>query len=643
MTRPRLWENDSNLHYFLDSFLFLSLSLSHAVCPRGKKTTNKGAAEEAKCEGCKVFTQSGAPEVNCPAGKFHGSKPCTIDECVLCVPGFYCSGGSHIKACPAGVTSDERGAKTISDCDKTKCPGGHYCEEGTTSEAEYKSFDTVPKPRLDLAIQRNMTVRKPRRCAAGYLCGEGLSSIEQSDRCPQGQYCPEGTGKDPCVGCLQVASLCPRGFCCNNESPKEDCIICGNAAAGSGDEWFCPEGSSQPSLVTAGHCAIGDPGTVTGDDQRNAYAQVPCGMTATAPDLQTIVHMLQSVSPFNFQSSTSIEFTNVANLSAADDRDKSTIEFKIRGKVGTGTCADDGPETCGGIVQIPASSRTSTSTGIITVGKNDSAQVTLESVEHNSLAWGRDGGTWEGNVTVEWYVLQSGNGAALRQQITSTYTIELPAFLEVSARVPALVLPESLTEGADAGTVLERNDELGIYAVGNKKISWSLGLDAGKCNENHVMRTQYLADTQQTQQTDPLLASSVVAPWLRIEMVKRRGTKIPGDGVAKRVSLIFNATTFLGTPNGGDGGIALASACDSTVSQGSSVAFCACLNVSVREDRAVDSGNSDNITASTAVGEIFLVRVPIKFKVSFKCKAGDTSISGRTRKIFVVSLILTLR
>ena len=589
-----------------------------------------------------MFTQPGAPVVNCPVGKFHGSKPCTTDECVLCVPGFYCSGGSDIKACPAGVTSDTRGAKTISDCEKTLCPGGHYCEEGSTSEAEYKSFK-ISGVRLDLAFQRNMTVQTPQRCAAGYLCAQGLSSIEQRDRCPRGQYCPEGTGKDPGDGGVQLASPCPRGFCCNNASPKEDCIICGNAAVGSGDEWFCPEGSSQPSLVTAGHCAIGDPGTVTGDDQRNAYAQVPCGMNAAAPDLQTIVHMLQSVSPFNVQSSASIEFTNVANLSAADDPDKSTIEFKIRGKVGTGTCVDDGSETCGGIVEIKASSLTPTSTGIITVGKNDSAQVMLESVKHDSLAWGRDGGTWEGNVTVEWYVLQSGNGTALRQQITSTYTIELPAFLEVSARVPALVLPESLTEGADAGTVLERNDELGIYAVGDKKISWSLGLDAGKCNENHVMRTQYLADTQQAQQPYPSLASSVVAPWLRIQMVKRRGTKIPGDGVAKRISLNFNATNFLGTANGGNGGIALASACDSAVSQGSSVAFCACLNVSVREDRAVHSDNGDNITASTAMGEIFLVRVPIKFKVSFKCKAGDTSISGRTRKILVVSSISTLQ
>ena len=219
----------------------------------------------------------------CNNGTYNNATGGSSDAaCQLCDPGFYCPGTGLSQPagpcaggwyCTLGSWSDKPavlGNDTGVTCDCPaqsiggKCLVGTFCPEGSDapiscSAGSYCSSDGLSN------------VTGP--CQAGYFCSGGATipnPVNETfgDVCPQGHYCPEGSG---------AAQACLAGTYTGlyGNQNSSDCLPCTagqycpspGLAAPAGDcdvGWFCPEGMTQPqpsgNQCLAGHsCPQGSP------------------------------------------------------------------------------------------------------------------------------------------------------------------------------------------------------------------------------------------------------------------------------------------------------------------------------------------------------------------------------------------------
>ncbi|XP_061734344.1 neurogenic locus notch homolog protein 3-like [Nerophis ophidion] len=226
------------------------------LCPVGHYCP-VGSASPTRCpDGTSTNTTGAETCHECPSGSYCLSGE-GIQHCPL---GHYCLGGGvdGILPCPPGTYNPQLGLSQVEQC--RICPAGFYCKDWGLPEP------TGP-------------------CNAGYYCIAGVN-IETPDgnystgvggACPEGRYCPEGTGLPltcppgtysdsrhltDVLGC----SSCPAGHFCATEGlsrPSGKChqrFYCpGGDSAATGSEGglcptahYCPEGSASPAPCPAG-------------------------------------------------------------------------------------------------------------------------------------------------------------------------------------------------------------------------------------------------------------------------------------------------------------------------------------------------------------------------------------------------------
>ena len=120
-----------------------------------------------------------------------------------------------------------------------------------------------------------------------------------------------------------------------------------------------------------------------------------------------------------------------------------------------GVCRVSNPS--GGLVDVRPSrhGKSHSLEGVLWAGEAAGAGVDVYSLYHDAISWSGDGGTWDGPVRITWWVEEVEHGVAggthSGKRVSSEHTAEGPVRVEVSARVPALVLPETVLVSMDAG------------------------------------------------------------------------------------------------------------------------------------------------------------------------------------------------
>ncbi|XP_071958404.1 uncharacterized protein [Antedon mediterranea] len=275
-------------------------------CPKGTFSNQLGLMDASECWNCTAgyycastgltvetgtcwagFYCSGSSEEPAPVAQSYGD---------VCWAGYYCPNGTDIPdPCPPGTFSDVPGLPDRESC--TDCSPGYYCETGGKTNVTGKcdegfycvkaSNNSAPLDGITGDI-----------CWAGHYCEEG-SSIpiacpngtfmnhtgasecdicpegryciygDQALPCPQGYYCPEGTGYDyqMCPSGMfgsrtglvaeEFCTPCTGGYYCETPgSPEPD----GNCSAG----YYCDSGVDMSTPThndghkgTGGVCPVG--------------------------------------------------------------------------------------------------------------------------------------------------------------------------------------------------------------------------------------------------------------------------------------------------------------------------------------------------------------------------------------------------
>jgi hypothetical protein len=210
----------------------------------------------------------------------------SIDICLACPAGYYCSGGcSSPTPCSKGSYSVSASAENVSTCQPCLqgfyapfegsttcfgCPAGAICPDST------KSFQACPAGYFSEPNQ--ITCQK---CPAGKYNDENMKA--NCKDCPLAHYCPEATqtpivcedgtyaidgGSKPCGACPQgyycpdahlIPQLCPQGtFSTLGQIDCSGCpagFFCSPGEAGPNvcpDGWFSAENSTVCTLCPAG-------------------------------------------------------------------------------------------------------------------------------------------------------------------------------------------------------------------------------------------------------------------------------------------------------------------------------------------------------------------------------------------------------
>ena len=280
-------------------------------CPEGTYNDQLSLQSVEECSFCAAGYYCGssgltAPTGKCEAGYFCGGGSAVStpfesnsyqisyagETCVkvlnstvndMCPPGHYCPEGSSAPVqCPPGTNSSSPGLTKESDCPSCtrgyycplngtvmatrQCLEGYYCPQGTSHPSANADLvcpvgSECPLgsilPSLCSIGYYQDEVRKAscKLCWEGYVCG-ALGTISPTDRCPIGQYCPEGSfrgeycsngtyGQSIGLVSQNECTLCPAGsYCMHGE-------ISGLCSAG----YFCKIGqwTSAPYLTTASY------------------------------------------------------------------------------------------------------------------------------------------------------------------------------------------------------------------------------------------------------------------------------------------------------------------------------------------------------------------------------------------------------
>nr|XP_057935999.1 SCO-spondin isoform X4 [Doryrhamphus excisus] len=207
-------------------------------CPTGMYSLHMGNRQKEDClacpEGsfCPEGTSKPAP---CPPSTFrHLKGGQRLEDCFDCPAGYFCAHSSTVnpRACGAGSYSDEGSA----EC--SPCLPGHFCSNETTSEEAMLSVMVCPPGFLC----SQGSARDPRRsatlCPRGFYCpGGGID--------PNPVPCPNGTYSEyPALRDVSECVPCPKGKYCYSQQPEERPITMPTGLCPDGH--YCPLGTGYP-------------------------------------------------------------------------------------------------------------------------------------------------------------------------------------------------------------------------------------------------------------------------------------------------------------------------------------------------------------------------------------------------------------
>ncbi|CAB1443712.1 unnamed protein product [Pleuronectes platessa] len=207
-------------------------------CPAGTYSLRMGNRHREDCVICPEgsFCQQGTSKPSpCPTSTFRRLKGGRrLEDCSACPAGYFCPHSATVnpRVCGTGSFSDEGSV----EC--SPCLPGHYCSNETTSE----------EAMLSVMV-----------CPPGFLCSQGLARDPQRSAtlCPRGFFCPGG-GIDPNpIPCpsgtysespglrdMSECVQCPEGKYCYSEQPEEQPIT--RPTGGCPDGHYCPLGTGYP-------------------------------------------------------------------------------------------------------------------------------------------------------------------------------------------------------------------------------------------------------------------------------------------------------------------------------------------------------------------------------------------------------------
>lgn len=195
--------------------------------------------------------------VVCPAGYFCGSNSTVTPT--ICLPGTYSdSRETNCTICPAGHYCHRNGTRGDFMREEFICPAGMYCPEGT---------DSLPD-KVEMACPSGKYCPRgteyPINCPAGtYNPYTGAGRPEDCLSCPRGQYCEEGASE--ITGNCSLGHYCPFNSTKATQYPcpantyrdresaydQNHCSVCPNGH-------YCPEGTGEPLGCPQGYyCIIG--------------------------------------------------------------------------------------------------------------------------------------------------------------------------------------------------------------------------------------------------------------------------------------------------------------------------------------------------------------------------------------------------
>ncbi|XP_028563977.2 uncharacterized protein LOC114585457 [Podarcis muralis] len=268
-------------------------------CPPGKYQDETGQSL------CKV----------CPAGKFcdpdfqaqdsQNTSPRGVVKPLDCLPGYYCLSGTETAKqfpCPNGTFSNQTGLSSYKEC--TPCPGGQFCANpglvtpsGPCLPGYYCALKArVPNPVHDESGDMcpaghfcPLGSSSPTPCPSGtFLTQPGMLSLNACLPCPGGSFC-QGEGL------ASVSGICHLGYYCDSLSTHPDQKLCPQGfycPKGTGTPIPCPAGSINPhsgkwdptdcKLCPAGHFCSG-PGKAAPEGMCMPGYYCPPGQTSSTP------------------------------------------------------------------------------------------------------------------------------------------------------------------------------------------------------------------------------------------------------------------------------------------------------------------------------------------------------------------------
>ena len=278
--------------------------------------------------------------------------------------------------------------------------------------------------------------------------------------------------------------------------------------------------------------------------------------------------------------------------------------------------------------------------------------VTLDVTSLDHQRWGKQGGSWKGEVIFQWWIVDEKNA-----RVSAVFAEASAVEVYVSARVPALILPNQLQEALLLGESTRSEvgpggaSFLSIYAVGESRssVTWSVRILNHACDDcvsfpNECVRKgsprqRYVGDESGTssgcdrvctlQKRDRATLDSV--EWLSLLGVDDldgvySGVMTPGTGLASKLKLKYNVSRFH-TNYSLDLGDELAGNASCTAASRDplkkSPELKACIEVNVLED----GGGADGAGTKS---DIFRASIPVVLKVALKCPSGQFSENGLT-------------
>lgn len=183
-----------------------------ASCSQGYFNTQYAQFECIECPGGYECAEEGTiTPSRCPLGRYRPEDSTSI-ECIECPEGTYNPeiGADSLDkciACPAGIVCTKVGISTLTDENTQKCPAGFFCPEGTSRAKKTQN-----------------------KCPAGTYCFLGTKSEEEarSNLCPAGRMCDEATGAeeteleacDNSIATCEIGIMCPVDGYCPKGTPK---------------------------------------------------------------------------------------------------------------------------------------------------------------------------------------------------------------------------------------------------------------------------------------------------------------------------------------------------------------------------------------------------------------------------------------
>ncbi|XP_043937062.1 neurogenic locus notch homolog protein 1-like [Protopterus annectens] len=217
---------------------------SQFPCPAGYYTTHLGNKRVEDCLLCPegAYCPPGTAKTPfCPEGTYRmekGGK--SLEDCQLCPSGYFCprSATANPKACGTGSFSVPGSVSC------QPCLEGYYCSDEATSETVMLANMACPPGLICSGGLKNLPNHSSGACPIGYYCLRG-------DIDPKPRLCPNGTYNDHLgLGSLSQCTPCPSGKYCfsNGTEPQPLVEPTGNCP----DGYYCPEGTGLPFSYPCG-------------------------------------------------------------------------------------------------------------------------------------------------------------------------------------------------------------------------------------------------------------------------------------------------------------------------------------------------------------------------------------------------------